>query len=91
MSILQCSPGGHGGHGGQEKEWQGWLRSLAAQYPHQARGPGGITHPGQWPHWICLLKRLMLHEGSSFQRVLIARCTDQVCSTIDLSRINGLI
>lgn len=33
----------------------------------------------------------MLHEGSSFQRVLIARCTDQVCSTIDLSRINGLI
>lgn len=33
----------------------------------------------------------MLHEGGSFQRVLIARCSDQVCSTIDLGRINGLI
>lgn len=59
--------------------------------PPRAHGLGSIVQPGQWAHWICLSERLMLHEGGSFQRVLIARCSDQVCSTIDLGRINGLI
>lgn len=59
--------------------------------PPQTRGLGGVAHPGQWAHWICLLERLMLHGGGSIRRVLIARCSDQVCSTIDLGRINGLI
>lgn len=50
-----------------------------------------LEGPARWPDRICLLKRLMLHEGSSFQRMLIAHCSDQVCSTIDLPGINGLI
>lgn len=88
---LAVQPWGTSGSQWAGERWQGWLGSLAAQSPRQTHGLGGIAHPGQWPHWICLLERLMLHEGSSFQRVLIACCTDQVCSTIDLGRINGLI
>lgn len=80
QKVLKWSPEG----------WQEWLGD-PAMCPSRACRLGGTACPGQWAHWICLLEHLMLHEGSSFQRVLIARRGDRLCSTIDLSRINRLI
>lgn len=45
----------------------------------------------QSAYWICPARRLMLHERKRLQRLLIAHCADQLCNSIDLTGINGLI
>lgn len=45
----------------------------------------------QSAYWIRPARRLMLHERKRLQWLLIAHCADQLCNSIDLPGINGLI